>query len=46
VGDDVGAALANIETLTTRLRDAKATAAEPDVADELAKLAALRDKGS
>jgi len=45
VGDDVGAALANIETLTTRLRDAKATAAEPDVADELAKLAALRDKG-
>ena len=43
--DDLGGVLANIETLTTRLRDAKATAAEPDVADELAKLAALRDKG-
>jgi hypothetical protein len=43
--DDVDATLANIQALTTRLRDAKATAAEPDVADELAKLAALRDKG-
>jgi hypothetical protein len=42
---EVGAALANAESLTTRFRGAVATAAEPDVADELAKLAALRDKG-
>jgi Short C-terminal domain len=43
--DDFGAALANVETLATRRRGAQTTAAEPDVADELAKLAALRDKG-
>ena len=43
--DDVGAALANAERLTTRFRGTDATTAEPDVADELAKLAALRDKG-
>ena len=42
---DVGATLANIEALTTRLKEAKATAAEPDVADELAKLARLRNQG-
>jgi hypothetical protein len=49
LGDDVDAALANVERLTTRLRGAGATAAvpaaEPDVADELTKLAALRDRG-
>jgi hypothetical protein len=43
--DDVDAALASVERFTTRLRAADTTAAEPDVADELAKLAALRDKG-
>jgi hypothetical protein len=43
--DDVDAALANGERLAARLRGAQTTAAEPDVADELAKLAALRDRG-
>ena len=43
--DDIGATLADIQALTTRLHDAQATPAEPDVADELARLAALRDKG-
>ena len=45
LSDDVAAALANAETLTTRFRGAVATAPEPDVADELTKLAALRDRG-
>jgi len=43
--DDVGATLANIQALTARLRAARASAAEPDVADELTKLATLRDRG-
>jgi len=43
--DDLGEVLANIQTLTTRLKDASATEAEPDVADELTKLATLRDRG-
>jgi hypothetical protein len=45
LSDDVGTALANAERFTTRFRGADATTAEPDVADELAKLAALRDRG-
>jgi Short C-terminal domain len=43
--DDLDGVLANIQTLTSRLNDTKATVAEPDVADELAKLARLRDRG-
>ena len=43
--DDVDAALENVERLTTRLRASQTASAEPDVADELAKLAALRDRG-
>jgi hypothetical protein len=43
--DDLDGVLANIQTLTTRLNDARATAAGPDLADELEKLARLRDRG-
>jgi len=39
------AAVESREDLTARLKAAKAIMAEPDVADELAKLAALKDKG-
>ena len=37
--------MARAEKFSTRTGDARATAAVPDVADELAKLAALKDKG-
>ncbi len=43
--DDVDATLENIQAMTARLRDTQATTAEPDVADELTKLATLRDRG-
>ena len=43
--DDIDATLADIQAMTARMRDSKATAAEPDVADELTKLATLRDRG-
>ena len=43
--DDLGEVLARTQVLTAQLSSAKATAAEPDVADELTKLARLRDQG-
>jgi hypothetical protein len=43
--DDIDATLANIQALTARMSGTQATAAGPDVADELTKLATLRDRG-
>ena len=43
--DDYAAAMETAARLMTQSRGAVAAPAEPDVADELAKLAALRDKG-
>jgi hypothetical protein len=45
VNDNVAATLATVERLTGRKWVVGGTAAEPDVADELEKLAALRDRG-
>jgi len=44
-GDDLPTARATAERLATMYERASAAAPVPDVADELAKLAALRDKG-
>jgi hypothetical protein len=43
--DDIDATLADIQAMTARLSDTQATAAGPDVADELTKLATLRNQG-
>jgi hypothetical protein len=43
--EDLDGVLANIQALTARMNDSAATPAQPDVADELTKLALLRDRG-
>jgi hypothetical protein len=43
--DEIDATLADIQAMTARLSDTQATAAGPDVADELTKLATLRNQG-
>jgi hypothetical protein len=43
--DDFGAVPANAERFATMLRRSSAASTAPDVADELTKLAALRDRG-